>query len=184
MKNKCHITCRAQSQLQHIEIWEKIDSKQPRYSQKNIVKCNVKNQKSIFLLQMAIWWRHNIRWPKMMHEIESTTHALSEYEIKNGGHMAFWRVTANSKFAFFLQFFSIFGIFARARILRFSARVLRYYRSRRTDKLVKIVDNSIRNPKHVKKRRFHVPYVLHAKKRARERARAKFFEMLKMAWNV
>ena len=32
----------------------------------------------------------------------------------------------------FLTIFSIFGIFARARILRFSARVLRYYRSRRT----------------------------------------------------
>jgi len=114
MKNKCHFPYRAQSHLQHIEIWEKIDSKQPRYSQKNIVKCNVKNQNSIFLLQMAIWWRHNIRWPKMMHEMESTTHALSEYEMKNGDHMAFWRVTANSKFAFFYNIFNFGHICARA----------------------------------------------------------------------
>ena len=44
---------------------------------------------------------------QMIHEIVSTLHALSEYEIKIGGHRAFWRVKANSKLAIFYNFLDI-----------------------------------------------------------------------------
>ena len=50
----------------------------------------------------------------MMHEIESTTHALSEYEIKNGVTSGILKSYGEFKISLFYNFFNFWHICARA----------------------------------------------------------------------
>ena len=83
------------------------------------------DENSIFLIQLAVWWRHNIRSPKWC--MKSYLHFMlfqnRKYKMGVIVHSEeLWLILNWQLFTIL----SISCIFARARILRFSARVLLY----------------------------------------------------------